>query len=177
MPKGVETRPTTDRTKESLFNIITVRKGIEDASILDLFSGSGNLAFEAISRGAAKALCVENNRKCVQSIEKNAELFDVKSQIRVLPSDVWSFVNGMPTAYDIVFADPPYDYPYMADLVEAVIHKGWLKEDGWFVLEHDARHNFTVHPNCVFAKPYGRTTVTIFLTQPVQEELSDEEEE
>jgi 16S rRNA (guanine(966)-N(2))-methyltransferase RsmD len=179
VPKGVVTRPTTDRTKESMFNIIESRKGIEDCTILDLFSGSGNLAFEAISRGASKAVCVEQNRKCAASIEQNAQVFDIKTQIRVLTSDVWGFVNGLATSYDLVFADPPYDYPYMGDLVDIVIQKGWLKEDGWFILEHDARHNFSQHPHCVFAKPYGRTVVSIFLTHQVfetNEEMMQDEE-
>ena len=121
LPKGVETRPTTDRTKESVFNILEVRKGIEDAVVLDLFSGSGNLAFEAISRGAKKALCIENNKKCALAIESNAKNFGVQEQIKVITADVWGFVNGFATSYDIVFADPPYDYPYMAELVTAVV--------------------------------------------------------
>lgn len=169
VPKGVETRPTTDRTKESIFNIIESRKGIEDSTVLDLFSGSGNLAFEAISRGASKAVCVEQNRKCTASIEHNAQVFGIKAQILVLTSDVWGFVNGLATPYDLVFVDPPYDYPYMANLVDMVIHGGWLKEDGWLILEHDARHNFSEHPHCVFAKPYGRTIVSIFITHQVLE--------
>jgi 16S rRNA (guanine966-N2)-methyltransferase len=177
LPKGVETRPTTDRTKESVFNILDVRKGFEDASVLDLFSGSGNLAFESISRGAKKALCIENNKKCVLSIEANAKAFGIQDQIKVLASDVWGFVNGFATPNDIVFADPPYDYPYMAELVDAVITKGWINEEGWFILEHDSRHDFSTHAHCVFAKPYGRTVVSIFLAHEVNiEEETDLEE-
>ena len=178
LPKGVETRPTTDRTKESVFNILDVRKGIEDAVVLDLFSGSGNLAFEAISRGANK--CIEKNKKCSLAIESNAKNFGVQDQIKVLTSDVWGFVNGFATPYDIVFADPPYDYPYMAELVTAVVSKGWLNEDGWFILEHDARHDFSSHSHCVFAKPYGRTVASIFLAHEVnfeEDETEDETEE
>jgi len=179
LPKGVETRPTTDRTKESVFNILEVRKGIEDAVVLDLFSGSGNLAFEAISRGAKKALCIENNKKCALAIESNAKNFGVQELIKVITADVWGFVNGFATSYDIVFADPPYDYPYMAELVTAVVSNGWLIEEGWFILEHDARHDFSSHSHCVFAKPYGRTVVSIFLAHEVNtiEETEDETEE
>lgn len=170
LPKGVETRPTTDRTKESIFNILEVRKGLEDASVLDLFSGSGNLAIEAISRGAQKAVCVENNKKCSTSIEKNVEAFGIKDQVKTITADVWGFINGFASPYDIVFADPPYDYPYMTELANQVISGGWLKEDGWFVLEHDLRHNFSTHPHCVFSKAYGRTIVTIFLKHAVHTE-------
>lgn len=176
LPKDVETRPTTDRTKESMFNIIVVRKGIEEASVLDLFSGSGNLAFEAISRGAKKALCVESNKKCSLAIDKNAENFGIKDKVKTLTADVWGFVNGFATPYDLVFADPPYDYPYMAELANQVISGGWLKDDAWFVLEHDSRHNFSAHPHCVFAKPYGRTIVSIFLSHPVTSADTDDSE-
>ena len=176
LPKGVETRPTTDRTKESIFNMIEVRKGIDDALVLDLFSGSGNLAFEAVSRGAKRALCIEANKKCTTSIEKNAEVFGIKEQMKTITGDVWGFVNGFATPYDLVFADPPYDYPYMAELVNQVIDGGWLNDDAWFVLEHDARHDFQSHPHCVFAKPYGRTVVTIFLAHAVQLEEQKVEE-
>lgn len=160
-------RPTSDRTKEGMFGVISARKDFGNTRILDLFSGTGNLGFEAISRGAQSVFFVDESRESIASIKENARQLGVENQIRAQCTDVYRFVQGTPVAYDMVFADPPYDFSEMIEIIEHIIHDGWLKEDGWFILEHDARHNFAEHPNCVFMKPYGRTIVTIFLSHPV----------
>ncbi len=154
-------RPTSDFTKGGIFNIIDARKGIEDALVLDLFAGSGNLGFEAISRGAASVLSVEMDRGAVKSIDQTATKFGVSDQMTVVCAKVDAFLARGSFQYDIVFADPPYDYEDMPGLVDIVL-TSWLKEDGWFILEHDVRHTFTAHPKNVFAKPYGKTIVSIF---------------
>ncbi|MDI6400484.1 16S rRNA (guanine(966)-N(2))-methyltransferase RsmD [Balneolaceae bacterium ANBcel3] len=163
VPKNTEIRPTSDRTKESIFNIIDARSNLNRATVLDLFAGSGNLGFEAISRGAAHVLSVEASFKAVEHIEKTAELFGVKQQIQALCSTVERFLSGPSTPYDFIFADPPYDYEHLPDLPDLILGESWLKPGGWFLLEHDKRYSFAEHPNCVFSKPYGRTIVTIFM--------------
>jgi len=162
VPAHVDMRPTSDRAKESIFSIIEVRKHLKGSSILDLFAGSGNLGFEAISRGASKAVFVESSTVATDHIEKTAQQFGVGKQARVIGSTVESFLGGPPNPFDIVFADPPYEYPDMTRLPETILQEGWLKPDGWFILEHDKRHHFGEHPQCVFTKPYGRTIVSIF---------------
>jgi 16S rRNA G966 N2-methylase RsmD len=102
-----------------------------------------------MDRGAAKA------------IERTAESFGVAGQMTVVCSTAEGFLSRRAAPYDIVFADPPYDYPDMPGLVERVL-EAWLEPDGWLILEHDVRHIFTEHPKCVFAKPYGKTIVSIF---------------
>lgn len=175
LPKNIQgIRPTSDRTKEGMFGVIDARKSFRDIRILDLFSGSGNLGFEAISRGAREVLFVDNNRDAIAWIVKNAKDLGIESQIICQNMDVLRFIQGIPSPYDLVFADPPYDFPEMPALVDHIIHDGWLKDDGWLILEHDARHNFAEHPHCVFVKPYGRTVVTIFVSYPVYQ--SDEEQ-
>lgn len=162
IPADTQIRPTADRTKESIFNIIEVRKHLTDSSILDLFAGSGNLGFEAISRGASKAMFVDSASEAVHIITKTAKTFGVESKVQVICLDVLRYLQGPGVAYDIVFADPPYDYEFIGNLPDVILQNGWLKEDGWFVLEHDKRILFENHPHCVFSKPYGRTIVTIF---------------
>jgi len=169
LPKNVTTRPTSDRTKEGMFGIIDARRYFDKLKVLDLFSGSGNLAFEAISRGAGFAMVIEENPACIQAIEKNAEQFEIDEQVLAVRANVLTYLQSPATGYDLVFADPPYDLPELPDLPDMIIKNGWLAEEGWFILEHDARYDFADHPHCVFAKPYGRTVVTIFLDQPVQE--------
>lgn len=167
MPNTSDVRPTADRTKESLFNIIEVRAYLEGANVLDLFAGSGNLGFEAISRGVKQVLFVDKSSGNIKHIEKTASSFKVESQIRTRIADVRLFLEGPAIPYDFIFCDPPYDYDWMLDMVDTVLSKKWLTDDGWFILEHDRRHQFSEHPHCFFSKAYGRTTVSIFQKLPV----------
>lgn len=162
VPANTLIRPTADRTKESIFNIIEVRKHLQNCSVLDLFAGSGNLGFEALSRGAGKITFVDSASDAVHIIAKTAKIFGVESKIQVICLDAMRYLQGTGIPYDIVFADPPYDFDFMGDLPDVILQNGWLKENGWFVLEHDKRIHFENHPHCVFSKPYGRTIVTIF---------------
>jgi 16S rRNA (guanine(966)-N(2))-methyltransferase RsmD len=162
IPNTLNVRPTAARTKEGLFSILDARKYIRDANILDLFAGSGNLGFEAISRGASKVLFVDSDRRNIKHIESVGREFEVSDQIRTVTSPVEKFLEGMPLPYDIIFSDPPYDYSYMHEMIEAITADGWLADNGWLILEHDKRHDFTDHPHCAYYKEYGRTHVSIF---------------
>lgn len=168
MPPGIKgIRPTSDRTKEGMFAVISARKNFNGLKVLDLFGGSGNLGFEAISRGASSVFFVDNSREAIQCIRSNAEKLNISGKIRCQCTDIARFMEGPATPYDLIFADPPYDFPLMKELIEHMITGGWLEKDGWFILEHDARHNFSEHTHCAFSKPYGRTIVTIFVSYPV----------
>lgn len=173
-PDGDETRPTSDRTKEGMFNVVSARRYFENLHVLDLFGGSGNLGFEAISRGASHVTFVDSGRNAIRAIQKNADLLDVKDKIQVVQSDVHSFLQRFTRPFDLVFADPPYDYEYMHELIDLTLSGGWLHEDGWLLLEHDKRHNFSEHPSCVFSKPYGRTIVTIFINPSAMKDDTEE---
>lgn len=162
IPKTDLLRPTSDRTKEGLFSVIDARTYFDQTRVLDLFAGSGNLGFEAISRGADHCLFVDNISDHLKVIEKTAGKFGISEQISTLNMDIELFLEKEYGLFDYIFADPPYDYYKMAQMIDVVMKNDWLKEDGWFVLEHDKRHDFTGHPHCVFSKPYGRTIVSIF---------------
>ncbi|HLR26824.1 MAG TPA: 16S rRNA (guanine(966)-N(2))-methyltransferase RsmD [Fodinibius sp.] len=165
IPKTLNVRPTTDRVKEGLFSILDARKYIHGARVLDLFGGSGNLGFEALSRGAENVLFVDSNRHNIRHIEKVAAEFEMSDQVRTATSEVERFLEGMPLPYDIIFADPPYDYPLMDQMVETIIGDGWMDENGWLILEHDKHHDFSSHPHCASVREYGRTHVSIFLAE------------
>lgn len=162
VPADVDMRPTSDRAKESIFAMIEVRRHLSGCSVLDLFAGSGSLGFEAISRGARSVLFVEQSTSAIDHIIGTARRFGVERQVQAVCSPVASFLDEHSRPFDIVFADPPYDYPEMTALPDIFLRDGWLKADGWFLLEHDKRHHFGEHPHCVFTKPYGRTIVSIF---------------
>lgn len=162
IPNTLEVRPTSDRTKEGLFGVIEARKYIREASVLDLFAGSGNLGVEAISRGAARVLFVDSDRRNIEHIEKLADSFEISDRCRTVTSTVEHFLEGPPVPYDFIFSDPPYDYPQMTGMVETILEKGWLQRQGWLILEHDKHHDFSGHPHCSHVKQYGRTIVSFF---------------
>lgn len=161
-PKTGELRPTSDRTKEGLFSVMAARVYFEGTTVLDLFAGSGNLGFEAISRGSERVLFVDQNPEHIRHVQSLAAEFDIENQILCVVSDVETYLESPGSKYDFVFADPPYDYFNMEQMIDSVMQNGWLKEDGWFILEHDKRHDFSNHKKCVFSKAYGRTIVSIF---------------
>ena len=105
-PEGYDVRPTTDKVKESLFNIIQFR--LEGASVLDLFAGSGQLGIEALSRGAEKAVFVDSSRKSLDVVKKNIELCRFSSQAQTFLCDAAAFLRTTKEKFDVVILDPPY---------------------------------------------------------------------
>jgi len=167
VPDSGELRPTADRTKEGLFAVIDSRRYFDGTNVLDLFAGSGNLGLEAISRGTAHVLFVDSNPEHLKHIEKLSKAFKVDNQISTAAFPAEEYLQKNPVPFDLIFCDPPYDYAYMNEMLEIILTKGWLDPDGWFILEHDKRHDFKNHTNCFYTKPYGRTIVSIFQMQPV----------
>lgn len=167
LPKSLKLRPTSDRTKEGMFGVLDAHIDIQNTQVLDLFAGTGNLGFEALSRGAQMAHFVEENRDAIKFIEKTARNFELSNSIYTQTDKVEEFMDRPHSTYDLIFADPPYDYPQMTQLPERILNDNWLNEDGWFILEHDRRVDFRDHPHCYFSKPYGRTIVAIFELEPV----------
>jgi 16S rRNA (guanine966-N2)-methyltransferase len=108
-PKGDTTRPTSDRARESLFNVLQNLVDFEGMNVLDLFAGSGAFAFEALSRGAEHATLIEQNRKVIEAINENANTLGADSQVEIIQKDVYKWLEIASTQYDIIFADPPYD--------------------------------------------------------------------
>lgn len=156
-------RPTSDRTKEGLFSALSSRIYFENRTVLDLFAGSGNLGFEAISRGVASVVFVDSEPEHLKHIEKLAQSFDIVDQVETVAARVEDYLDrNKESSFDIIFADPPYDYFELADLPGQILVNNMLNKDGYFVLEHDKRHDFASHSNCIYTKPYGRTIVSIF---------------
>jgi 16S rRNA (guanine966-N2)-methyltransferase len=131
-------RPTTDRIKESLFN--KLQGAIEGASVLDLFSGTGNLSIEALSRGATRVVAVEMNRKSVDIIRKNLALLEIADEIEVHSQDVFKFLRGYKgPAFDIILADPPFTQSLGDDVVRSVADSLAMDHNSTFVTEVSSR--------------------------------------
>lgn len=131
--EGEATRPTTDRVKEALFSMIQF--DIEGRAVLDLFGGSGQLAIEALSRGAARATIIDQSRDAVNIIMDNAKKTHLFEKCRISAADYSSFIRGAAgrEKYDIVFLDPPYDSGLLRAALEA-LHKADLYADGAYIV-------------------------------------------
>lgn len=163
--KGDDVRPTADRVKETLFNILSSRLDFEEFVVLDLFAGTGSLGFEALSRGAKKIIFVDNSRKALQIIKENAERLNCVDKILIVNDDALSFIEHSKEKFDLIFADPPYMYPQLDMLVNKIWEKKLLNEFGFFSLEHDSRVIFTseISPFEIEARrEFGKTAITVF---------------
>ena len=135
-PKNLPVRPTTDMSKESLFNILNNHFHFDGLKILDLFSGTGNISYEFGSRGAGNITAVDGDFGCVKFIKKTAEEFELP--ITAIKSDVIKFLKTNKSSYDIIFADPPYDMPQkdFEEIISLVFDYVFLVEDGMLIVEH-----------------------------------------
>lgn len=130
---GLDTRPTTDKVKESIFNIIQF--DIEGRKVLDLFGGSGQLTVEALSRGAETAVTVDLNPAAVKVIRENAALCGFADRMRVVGSDARAFLAGCREKFDLVFLDPPYAGPLLTEALETIAAIDIVSENGIIVCE------------------------------------------
>lgn len=132
------TRPTLDRVKESLFNIISMK--IIDSNVLDLFSGSGALGIEAISRGAKQACLCDISSKAINVIKQNVEKTRCKDDVIVLNKkhiQALEFFKNKNKKFDIVFLDPPYETNYAEEATEYIVENDLLEIDGIIIIETD----------------------------------------
>lgn len=139
--EGKDTRPTTDRIKETLFNMLQPYVG--EAVFFDLFSGSGGIGIEALSRGAFHAYFVENDAKALECIVDNLKFTRFTDKATVLKQDVISALNGISEKEaDIIFMDPPYDMLYEKKVLEVLSTKKYVTEDTLIVVEASLKTDF-----------------------------------
>jgi 16S rRNA (guanine966-N2)-methyltransferase len=137
-PAGQGTRPTADRTRETLFSMLTSRIGsFEGLRVADLYAGSGALGLEALSRGAAHATFVENGPAALAVIRANILALKAEARTDVRPLSAAKLAQSQP--FHVIFADPPYGVGSGSNVVAAVCEAGWLVESGWLAIETEAR--------------------------------------
>ena len=157
-PRNLPVRPTTDMAKEALFNILENRYYIEKKKILDLFSGTGNIAFEFASRGAKHIIAVEKHFHCYNFITKTAS--EINYNIDARHMDCLDFLKKTKAKFDIIFADPPYDFKHYKELKDIILQKEIINTDGCLIIEHDANTKFQKE-NTELRK-YGSVHFSIF---------------
>lgn len=131
--EGNGTRPTTDRIKETLFNMINDR--MYDCRFLDLFSGSGAIGIEALSRGAREAVFVENNKKAVSCIKENLKFTKLIDRAQIIERNAESAVAGLSGRFDVIFMDPPYDNEYEKKILELISESDIADRDTLIIVE------------------------------------------
>lgn len=161
-PKKLPVRPTTDFAKESLFNILNNHYHFSGLSIIDLFSGTGNISYEFASRGAESIISVDGHYECVKFINKiSAEL---EMPITSVKSDVMKYLSGTGATSDIIFADPPYDFDAAAleKLAKIVFERKLLKEEGVLIIEHSKKLDLSSVEHFTESRKYGNSIFSFF---------------
>lgn len=162
--EGNKTRPTSDKVRESIFNIINVKTGIE-GRVLDLFAGTGALGIEALSRGASSAVFVDKNPDAVKIVKRNISF--VKERTEVYNTDWKVAVRKLEgRQFDTIFIDPPYALGIENQILTEIITKNLLDDDGIIIIEHSTDNNFEYDTSYFIGdrRAYSGTSVT-FLTK------------
>jgi 16S rRNA (guanine966-N2)-methyltransferase len=174
-PKGLPVRPTTDMSKEALFNVLNNHFSFEGLKILDLFAGTGNISFEFASRGSTPITSVDTDFGCVKFIKQVAIEYDFN--IAATKSDVFAFLEKNKTSYDIIFADPPYalDQATFEKIILLVFERELLNEEGMMVIEHSKYTKLDHMINFSFKKSYGGSIFSFFELETIEEEEINDE--
>ena len=162
-PEGMDVRPTTDKVKESIFNIIQF--DLEGSRVLDLFAGSGQLGIEALSRGAQNAVFVDSSKKSIDLAKKNLEHTRLIDNAKLLCVDYALFLQGSTDTFDIIFLDPPYNTAILQRAINSA--DKILSPYGLLVCEHGTDEEVTP-PNDAYTQKsykYGKITLTVFRKQ------------
>jgi len=164
-PKNLPVRPTTDLAKEALFNILQNQIDFEGLRVLDLFSGTGNIAMEFASRGAEKVTGIDRSRDCVHYL-KDASRQHGLTEIEAFQYDVFKYLAMETEQYDLIFADPPYDLNKIPEIPKIVFDKNLVKPGGLLIVEHQSMQNLSNHPAFAEQRKYGHSSFSFFKALP-----------
>ena len=159
-PEGLNTRPSLDKTREAIFNMIAYY--VYDANVLDIFSGSGALALEAISRGARKATMIDNNVKAIECIKNNVNTLKENDKCNIIFDD-YKVITNLNEVFDVILLDPPYDLNVIEEILQIISTNSLLSENGVIVFESDEKHKIVseIEGFNVKVKKYGIAHVNV----------------
>ena len=160
-PKGIKARPTTDRAKEGLFNILINFFDLDTVTVLDLFAGTGSISYEFASRGCPCIHLVEINSRYLAFIEKTIKELEF-NQIKPVRTNVLTFLKTCSHKYDIIFADPPFNLKWIDSIPELILNSGILKNGGMIILEHPRNKNYSHLAGFKEERKYGGVHSSIF---------------
>ncbi|MDG2356903.1 MAG: RsmD family RNA methyltransferase [Polaribacter sp.] len=161
-PKNLPVRPTTDMAKESLFNILNNTYYFDTISVIDLFSGTGNISYEFASRGTKTIYAIDAHSGCIKYISNTSKELDLP--VNTFKSDVYKFLENTSLQTDVIFADPPYDFEVeqFLKIVDIVFTKKLLNVDGVLIIEHSKHTDLSNHENHSYDKRYGGNVFSFF---------------
>lgn len=159
VPAGLKIRPTSDRVKEAIFNILPP---LQDTIVLDLYAGTGNLGIEALSRGAKKAVFIDKHHLAIQAIKKNLLALGIKKEAVIYKRDILKGLDFLKDTYHLIFMDPPYTKGYVERTLNLIRHlPGLLTKEGIIVIEHAPQERFSLEGFLLIDKrQYGQTEVS-----------------
>ena len=164
VPDGAQVRPTSDRVRESLFNVLAHRFDLDfdGLRVLDLYAGAGTLGGEALSRGAQFACFVEKSKRVAQTLKKNLERLPGES--KVVEMDVERFLRSPSMPFDIVFMDPPYADTTIPEILSSLVSETWLSDAALVCVEQGSASDLTLVDGFTldFNRVYGASAVGIF---------------
>ena len=163
IPRTFKARPTTDFAKENIFNVLTQYLDFEGTTALDLFSGTGSITLELLSRGCEHVISVELDRDHYRFIQQCLQKLGTEGCV-ALRGDVFRFIKSCKQQFDFIFADPPYALKELPTIPSLIFEKGLLKDDGIFVFEHGKDNDFSNDPHFVEHRSYGSVNFSIFRT-------------
>jgi len=154
-------RPTTDFAKSGLFNVLANHFDFSAVTVLDLFCGTGNISFEFLSRKAVHVTCVDHTDSCIRFIKTQLKALRFDNALAI-KSDAFAFLNNCSKSFDIIIADPPYQYGDYEKLVDKIFEKKLLTGPGMFILEHHHKIHFDTHVNFAEQRKYGNVGFSFF---------------
>lgn len=160
-PTNLPVRPTTDMAKESLFNILMNHFDFTDIKALDLFSGTGNIAYELVSRGCPDVTAVDLDGACIRFIKQISAQLNY-SEIRTIQSDYQQYIQRVSSTFSLIFADPPYGMNGIESIPELILEHRLLEPGGWLILEHDHSIDFKDKPSFYDHRKYGKVNFSFF---------------
>lgn len=162
VPSNFPSRPTTDFAKEGLFNVLENQFDLSGLKILDLCSGTGNISLEFLSRGVAEVISVDSHTNCLKFLQKNANSFGIINEINTVKSDLISYINSTNQSFDIIFADPPFNFNKYHEIINIVFNRDLLKVNGVLIVEHSKQKSFDSEQMFSFFRNYGNVTFSFF---------------
>jgi len=161
-PKNLPVRPTTDMAKEALFNILNNSYYFNNVAVLDLFSGTGNISYEFASRGTENITVVDANFGCIKYINSISKELDLN--LNTIKSDVFKYLEKTTAKFDLIFADPPYDFETdrFEKIADLVFEKSVLNDEGLLIIEHSKLTDLSNHKYFSHSKKYGGNMFSFF---------------
>ena len=160
--KKLPVRPTTDKSKEAIFNILSNRFDLECITVLDLFSGTGSISYEFCSRGGINVVALDHNKNCINFIKATSN--ELKFPIKAIQNDVFVFLKKTKLCLDVIFADPPYamDIKKFDILIDIIFSRELLNNGGLLIIEHSKQVDLSQNKKFEKTRSYGSNCFSFF---------------